>query len=49
LPIDILAGAASLREQIDDDVPAEQVAQSWEDDISAFEKIRQRFLAYGAG
>jgi len=49
LPIDILAGAASLREQIDDDVPAEQVAQSWEADISAFEKIRQRFLAYGAG
>ena len=49
LPIDILAGKASLREQIDDDVPAEQIAQSWEVDVSAFEKIRQRFLAYGAG
>jgi uncharacterized protein YbbC (DUF1343 family) len=49
LPIDILAGAASLREQIDNDVPAEQIAQSWEKDVSGFEKIRQRFLAYGAG
>ena len=49
LPIDILAGTARLREQIDGDVPAEQIAQSWEEEISAFEKIRQRFLAYGAG
>ena len=49
LPIDILAGSASLREQIDDDVPAEDIARSWEEDVSAFEKIRQRFLAYGAG
>jgi uncharacterized protein YbbC (DUF1343 family) len=46
LPIDILAGAATLREQIDDDVPAEHIARSWEPDVSAFEKVRGRFLLY---
>src|SRR5215475_8589758 len=49
LPIDILAGAATLREQIDDGVPAEQIARSWEPEVSGFEKVRQRFLAYGTG
>jgi uncharacterized protein YbbC (DUF1343 family) len=46
LPIDILAGAATLREQIDDAVPAEQIARSWEQDVSAFAKVRDRFLLY---
>jgi uncharacterized protein YbbC (DUF1343 family) len=45
-PIDILAGSASLREQIDADVPAEAIGRSWEADVSAFEKIRRRFLIY---
>jgi uncharacterized protein YbbC (DUF1343 family) len=45
-PIDILAGSASLREQIDADVPAEAIARSWETDVSAFERIRRRFLIY---
>ena len=49
LPIDILAGSARLREQIDDDVLAEEIARSWEAEVSAFEKIREQFLAYGAG
>jgi uncharacterized protein YbbC (DUF1343 family) len=47
-PIDILAGSASLREQIDAAVPAEAIARSWDNDVSAFDKIRQRFLAYTA-
>ena len=46
LPIDILAGSALLREQIDADVPAEAVVQSWEADVAAFENIRRRFLIY---
>ena len=46
LPIDILAGVASLREQIDADAPAEAIARSWEPGVSAFDKIRARFLTY---
>ena len=47
LPIDILAGSAkALREQIEADVPAEAIARSWEPDVTAFEKIRRRFLRY---
>jgi uncharacterized protein YbbC (DUF1343 family) len=46
LPIDILAGSASLREQIDADVAAETIARSWDADVSTFEKIRRRFLTY---
>jgi uncharacterized protein YbbC (DUF1343 family) len=46
LPIDILAGSAALREQIDADVPAEAIARSWAADVSAFETIRRRFLNY---
>jgi uncharacterized protein YbbC (DUF1343 family) len=46
LPIDILAGSATLREQIDADVAAETIARSWEADVSAFENIRGRFLIY---
>jgi uncharacterized protein YbbC (DUF1343 family) len=46
LPIDILAGSAALREQIDADVPAETIARSWEVNVSVFEKLRQEFLIY---
>ena len=46
LPIDILVGSSSVREQIEAEVPAEAIARSWEPDVEAFEKIRQRFLSY---
>jgi uncharacterized protein YbbC (DUF1343 family) len=46
LPIDILAGSAALREQLDADVPAEGIARSWEAGVAAFEKIRTQFLIY---
>jgi uncharacterized protein YbbC (DUF1343 family) len=46
LPIDILAGSAAVREQIDANVPAEAIARSWEADVAGFEKIRGRFLSY---
>ena len=46
LPIDILAGSAAVREQLDADVPAEAIARSWEAGVAAFEKIRKKFLIY---
>ena len=46
-PIDILAGSArAFREPIEADVPAEEIAHSWEPDMAAFEKTRRRFLRY---
>ncbi len=46
LPIDILAGSSSLREQIEAGIPAEDIARSWERDVAAFDAVRQRFLRY---
>jgi uncharacterized protein YbbC (DUF1343 family) len=46
LPIDILAGSSSLREQIEAGVAAEEIARSWERDVAAFDGVRQRFLRY---
>ena len=45
-PIDILAGSADLREQIDAGTPARDIARSWEKGVAEFEKIRQGFLLY---
>jgi uncharacterized protein YbbC (DUF1343 family) len=47
LPIDILAGSAELREQIEAAVPPSDIARSWEAGVAAFEQIRRRFLLYG--
>ena len=46
LPIDILAGSAELREQIDAGRPAREIARSWERAVAEFDKIRRRFLLY---
>ncbi|MQA29335.1 MAG: DUF1343 domain-containing protein [Luteitalea sp.] len=46
LPFDILAGSSRLREQIEAGVAAETIARSWEPDVAAFEKLRERFLLY---
>ena len=46
LPIDILAGSAQLRQQIDAGVPVRQIAQSWLAAVEAFAKVRQTFLLY---
>lgn len=45
-PIDILAGSDALRRQIEADVPAREIAASWERDVDDFTKIRERFLLY---
>jgi uncharacterized protein YbbC (DUF1343 family) len=46
LPFDILAGSADVREQIEGRVPAATIARSWEADVAAFMKVRDRFLMY---
>jgi uncharacterized protein YbbC (DUF1343 family) len=45
-PIDILAGSADLREQIDAGVPAREIAQSWASGVESFLRLRERFLLY---
>jgi uncharacterized protein YbbC (DUF1343 family) len=46
LPFDILAGSATLREQLEAQEPAEDIARSWEPDVTEFLKIRAKFLLY---
>ena len=46
LPIDILAGSAELREQIERGVPAREISASWETPVDAFIKTRERYLLY---
>ncbi len=46
MPIDCLAGSPALREQIDAGVPSRDIARSWDANIAAFMKIRERFLIY---
>jgi uncharacterized protein YbbC (DUF1343 family) len=46
MPIDCLAGSHELREQIDANVSARDISRSWEAPVSAFLKIRERFLLY---
>ena len=45
-PIDILAGSADLRNQLDAGISAREIARSWEKPVDAFLKIRERFLLY---
>jgi uncharacterized protein YbbC (DUF1343 family) len=45
LPFDILAGSSRLREHIEEGLPAEVIAQSWEADVAAFETVRRKFLS----
>jgi uncharacterized protein YbbC (DUF1343 family) len=46
LPFDILAGSSTLREQIEQGLPAEEIARSWTPAIEEFNRLRQRFLLY---
>jgi uncharacterized protein YbbC (DUF1343 family) len=46
LPIDILAGSAELREQIEAGIAVEEIARSWEPQVAQFEEVRGRFLMY---
>ncbi len=46
MPIDILAGSDALRQQIELDRNATEIAQDWSDAIEAFHSLRQRYLLY---
>ena len=46
LPIDILAGSAELREQIEQGVAARDIARAWEEPVCAFSRVRERYLLY---
>src|SRR5262249_24939797 len=46
LPFDILAGASTVREQIEAGVDAETIARSWEAPVAEFNRIRARLLIY---
>jgi uncharacterized protein YbbC (DUF1343 family) len=46
MPIDILAGSTELREQIEQQVPLKEIAESWAPGVTAFEEIRKPYLLY---
>jgi uncharacterized protein YbbC (DUF1343 family) len=46
MPIDILAGSAALREQIESQVPLEEIVASWGPGEKAFEAARKPYLLY---
>jgi uncharacterized protein YbbC (DUF1343 family) len=46
LPFDILAGSPELREQIERELPLDQIGQSWEADITSFNDLRRPYLLY---
>lgn len=46
MPIDILAGSPELREQIEQQVPLEEIAASWRPGVAEFEEVRQPYLLY---
>jgi uncharacterized protein YbbC (DUF1343 family) len=46
LPIDILAGSAQLRQQIDAGTPAAAIAETWRRDEQAFLSARRPYLLY---
>ena len=46
MPIDILAGSATLRRDIEAGRTATDIASSWEAGVEAFEAIRRDFLLY---
>ena len=46
MPIDILAGSDTLREQIDLNRDATDIAQDWTAAIESFKVLRQQYLLY---
>jgi uncharacterized protein YbbC (DUF1343 family) len=46
MPFDILAGSDVLRRQIESEVPLAEIAESWREDETAFERLRKPYLLY---
>jgi uncharacterized protein YbbC (DUF1343 family) len=46
MPIDILAGSPTLRQQIEGQVPLADIVASWRPGVAEFDEIRQNYLLY---
>jgi uncharacterized protein YbbC (DUF1343 family) len=46
MPIDILAGSDTLRQQVESGTPIAEIAASWKDDETEFKRLRRPFLMY---
>jgi uncharacterized protein YbbC (DUF1343 family) len=46
MPIDILAGSTGLREQIEQQAPLDEIAESWAPGVADFEESRKPYLLY---
>jgi uncharacterized protein YbbC (DUF1343 family) len=46
MPIDILAGSPSLRNQIDQQLPLADIVASWKPGENEFTELRQPYLLY---
>ena len=46
LPIDVLAGAPALREQLESGIPTADIVRSWAPEVGEFDRLRQRFFLY---
>jgi len=46
MPIDILAGSSALRSQIEAQEDPRRVAESWEDGVAQFTRVRAEYLLY---
>ncbi|MGH6735905.1 MAG: exo-beta-N-acetylmuramidase NamZ family protein [Methyloceanibacter sp.] len=46
MPIDILAGSALVREQIEQQAPLDDIAASWRSGVKDFEQLRKPYLLY---
>jgi uncharacterized protein YbbC (DUF1343 family) len=46
MPIDILYGSSALRDRDPAQVPARELARSWEAPVAMFDRIRRKFLLY---
>ncbi len=46
MPIDILAGSPALRQQIEQQIPLDEIAESWGAGVAEFEEVRRPYLLY---
>ena len=46
MPIDILAGSPTLRQQIEEQVPLDDVVASWREGVAEFAELRRPYLLY---
>ena len=46
LPLDLIVGDRPIRQQIEQNVPIDQIEASWQPELAAFETLRRKFLQY---